>query len=150
MKRRSIEGQTAIAQVGLALTCPTPIPAEALGIDDEGWFRILDKYWKAVEKSLDNFLADPPKPVQKSQDSRQGAETSEKVAKDSTPLTAPIKHVGDLLTRALNLKPPVTREELCVSMSINNPSEIKDLEAAWKTAQELSATKAKAPDIPFD
>lgn len=149
VKRRSIEGQTAIAQVGLALTCPTPIPAEALGIDGEGWFRILGKYWQAVEKSLDNFLANPPKPVQKPQDKQGKAETSETVGNDSTPITDPIKHVGDLLTRAGKLKPPIARDELCVGLNINDPKEIKDLEAAWKTAQELSATKAKQPDLPF-
>lgn len=143
VKRRSIEGQTAIAQVGLVLTCPNPIPAEALGIDDEAWFRILDKYWQAVEKSLDNFLTDPPKPVQKPQDKQGTAETSEKVSKVATPVTDPIQHKGDLLTRALKLTPPVARDELCVALNINDPSEIKDLEAAWKTAQELSKAKAK-------
>jgi len=150
VKRRSIEGQTAIAQVGNVLACPTPIPGEALGIDEEGWFRILGKYWQAIERSLDNFLADPPKPVQKPQDKSQGTAPSEKVTKDTTPLTDPIKHVGDLLTRAKNLKPPVARDELCVGLNINDPKEIKDLEAAWKTAQELSAAKVKLPDIPFD
>jgi len=149
VKRRSIEGQTAIAQVGLALTCPTPIPAEALGIDSEAWFRILDKYWQAVEKGLDNYLTDPPKPVQKPQDKQGTREKTETVSKDAPPVTDPIKHVGDLLTRSLKLKPPVTRDELCVGLSINDPKEIKDLEAAWKTVQGLSATKAKQPDLPF-
>lgn len=141
VKRRSIEGQTAIAQVGLALTCPTPIPAEALGIGDEGWFRILDKYWQAVEKSLDNFLTDPPEPVQKPQDKQGKPATSEKVSKDAPPITDPILHVGDLLTRAGKLKPPVSRGELCVGLNLNDPSEIKDLEAAWKTVQQLSKSK---------
>ena len=149
VKRRSIEGQTAIAQVGTVLTCPTPVPGEDLGIDEEGWKRILGKYWQAVEKSLDNFLADPPKPVQKPQDKQGTREKTETVSKDAPPVTDPIKHVGDLLTRSLKLKPPVTRDELCVGLSINDPKEIKDLEAAWKTVQGLSATKAKQPDLPF-
>jgi len=144
VKRRSIEGQTAIAQVGLVLTCPTPIPGEALGIDFDSWNRILDKYWKAVEKSLDNFLSER---VQKPQDANSAAAKTEKIAKDSTPTTDPIKHVGDLLTRSLKLTPPVTRLELVVALAVNDPSEIKDLEAAWKTAQELSASLAKEPDI---
>ena len=149
VKRRSIEGQTAIAQVGLALTCPTPIPGEALGIDDEGWFRILVKYWQAVERSLDNFLADPPKPVQKPQDKPQAAAKTEKVSKDAPPTTDPIKHVGDLLTRSLKLKPPVVRDDLCIALNVSDPSEIKDLEAAWKTTQELSAAEGRLPDLPF-
>ena len=140
VKRRSIEGQTAIAQVGLVLTCPTPVPGEALGIEhEEDWFRILGKYWKAIEKSLDNFLAEGG---QKPQDANPAAAKTEKVSKDSPPTTDPIKHVGDLLTRALKLKPPVTREDFIEALAINDPSEIKDLEAAWKTAQEISASRA--------
>jgi len=149
VKRRSIEGQTAIAQVGNVLACPTPIPGEALGIEEEGWFRILGKYWQAVEKSLDVFLAEPktqgpaPKPDQRAQDKQGKAETSEKVTKDTPPSTDPIKHVGDLLTRSLKLKPPVTREDICVGQNVNDPCELKDLEAAWKFAQAFSATKVQ-------
>jgi len=151
VKRRSIEGQTAIAQVGLALTCPTPIPGEALGIDEEGWFRILGKYWQAVEKSLDVFLAEPkaqepaPKRDQRAQDKQGTGSKTENVSKDAPPVTDPIKHVGDLLTRALKLKPPVTRDEIVEVCSVNDPKEIKDLEDAWKKAQELSASKSKKP-----
>jgi len=149
VKRQSIEGQTAIAQVGNVLACPTPIPGEALGIDEEGWFRILDKYWQAVERSLDVFLARPkvqepaPKREQRAQDKQGTAAKPAAVSKDTTPITDPIKHVGDLLTRSLKLKPPVTRDELCVGVNVNDPKEIKDLEAAWKTAQELSASKVQ-------
>lgn len=147
VKRRSIEGQTAIAQVGIVLTCPTPIPGEALGIDFDSWNRILEKYWKAVEKSLDNFLSET---IQKPQDANPAAAKTEKVSQHSTPVTDPIKNVGDLLTRASKLTPPITRYELVVALAVNDPSEIKDLEAAWKTAQEISATNAKLPDIPFE
>jgi hypothetical protein len=154
VKRRSIEGQTSVAQVGQVLTCPTPIPGEDLGIDEEDWKRILGKYWKAVEKGLDNYLADPPqrpkqssgtapKAHEKAQDSKPGAEKADKVSKDQGTGQDPIKHVGDLLTRSTKLKPPVTREELCVAMSVNEPSEIQDLDGAWKKAQEISATKVQ-------
>jgi len=139
VKRRSIEGQTAIAQVGLVLACPTPIPGEALGIDQEGWFRILEKYWQAVEKSLDGFLAEP---VQKPQGVNLPAAKTEKVGKDSKPPSDPIKHVGELFGRAQKLDPPVTRDDLINAMSVNNVSEIKDLEAAWKTAQEISTKRS--------
>jgi len=158
VKRRSIEGQTAIAQVGAVLSCPNPIPGEALGIDEEGWFRILDKYWLAVERSLDVFLAEPkaqepaPKRDQRAQDTQgKGSKAAAVVSHDihnppvekKNPPPDPVKHVGDLLTRSLKLKPPVTRDELCVGVNVNDPKEIKDLEAAWKTAQELSASKVQ-------
>jgi len=155
VKRRSNEGQTAIAQVGNALTCPTPIPGEDLGIDEEGWARILGKYWQAVEKSLDAFLAQPkgtepaPGPDQRAQGANPEGAKTDQVPKGKTPASDPIKHVGDLLTRCLKLKPPIARDELCVGLNINDQKEITDLEAAWKTAQQLSATKANLPDIPF-
>ncbi|MBA7618482.1 hypothetical protein ES703_25809 [subsurface metagenome] len=149
VKRRSIEGQTAVAQVGLVLTSPTPIPGEDLGIDEDDWKRILGKYWQAVEKSLDNFLAPQPaktaaaplKPDQRPQDSKQAAEKPAAVAKDTPPVTDPIKHVGDLLTRAGKLAPPVTRADFVELLSINDPKEITDLEDAWKKAQELSVSR---------
>jgi len=54
----------------------------------------------------------------------------------------PIKHTGDLLTRAGELEPPIKRFELCEALSVRDPKEIKDLEAAWVMAQELSTQKA--------
>jgi len=159
VKRRSIEGQTAIAQVGNVLTCPIPIPNEALGIDDKAWFRILDKYWQAIERSLDNFLADPkktqesaPKPADKSQDKQGKADKTEKVGKPppppppekraSDPITDPIKHVGDLFGRAQKLDPPITREDLVVAMNVQDVSQIMNLETAWETAQNMSKSRA--------
>ena len=114
---------------------------EGVGIDVETFKRLEVKYWQAVEKGLDNYLTDPPKPVQKPQDKKQAAQTSEKVSKDAPPITDPIKHIGDLLTRAGKLTPPISKDELCVGLSVNDQSEITDLEAAWKTAQELSKAK---------
>ncbi len=152
VKRRSIEGQTAVAQVGTVLTCPTPIPGEDLGIDEDGWKRILGKYWQAVEKGLDNYLTDPPKtqvakppqekPPKAAQKPQDGQGKAEKPAAVSTD-EEPIKHAGDLLTRALKLKPPVTRDELMVALAVNDPKNITDLAAAWKTALEISASKGK-------
>ncbi len=156
VKRRSIEGQTAIAQVGTVLTSPTPVPGEDLGIDEEGWTRILGKYWTAVEKGLDNYLADPPitqakkptddKPLKRDQgpqDRQQAADKDAAVSKDALPVTGsePVKHVGDLLTRATKLDPPVTRSDFLEVLAINDPKEITDLEGAWKKALELSASR---------
>jgi len=149
VKRRSIEGQTAIAQVGTVLTGPTPIPGEDLGIDEDGWKRILGKYWQGIERGLDNYLAPqpaktttaPPKPDQRPQGDQQGAEKETAVSNDAPPPGGPIKHVGDLLTRATKLDPPVTRLDFQEVLSINDPKEITDLEGAWKTAQELSAAR---------
>ena len=156
MKRRSIEGQTSVAQVGsLVLAVVQGSSMEGVGIDAETFKRLEGKYWQAVERGLDNYLATPPKTqaakssqgtaskaADKPQDTKPGAQAADKVSKDPPPITDPIKHVGALLTRSLKLKPPVTRDELCVAVNVNDPKEIKDLEAAWKTAQELSVSKA--------
>lgn len=150
VKRRSIEGQTAVAQVGVLLTSPTPIPGEDLGIDEEGWKRILGKYWQAIEKGLTNYLA--PSPIKKTrepasnasqgpQDKQQAAEGPVEVAKGTPPVTDPIKHVGDLLTRGLKLVPPITRGDFLEFLELNDPKEITDLEGAWKKALEVSASR---------
>jgi hypothetical protein len=47
------------------------------------------------------------------------------------------------MTRAGKLKPPVSPKEITSALGINDPKEIKDLEAAWKKAQEISAAKFK-------
>ncbi len=149
VKRRSIEGQTAIAQVGTVLTCPTPVPGEDLGIDEEVWKRILGKYWQAVEKSLDNFLAQPkaqgpmPEPDQRAQGRQGKAAKTDKVSKDQPPIMDPIKHVGDLFGRAQKLEPPITRADLVIAMNVQDVSEITDLEAAWEIAQEISKSRAE-------
>jgi len=152
VKRRSIEGQTSVAQVGTVLTCPTPIPGEDLGIDEETWTRILGKYWQAVERGLDNYLAPQPakttpppasKAHQGHQDSQQATGGPTDVSNDAPPTGDPIKHAGDLLTRSAKLKPPVTREDFIAALGVSDPKEIADLQAAWKTAQEISASRRK-------
>jgi len=150
VKRRSIEGQTAIAQVGLALTCPTPLDGDALGLDEEAWSRVLGKYWRAVEKSLDNFLAEPAKRAtattaktdQRAQDTSHAAAKTETVSKDKEPPADPVKHVGDLLTRAGKLKPPVNPAEVAEACGVTRTDEIKDLEDCWTKVQEFSKKKA--------
>lgn len=148
VKRRSIEGQTSVAQVGsLVLAVVQGASMEGVGIDAEVFKRLEGKYWQAVERGLDNYLATPPKRDQRAQDkqgkgSKAAAVVSHDIDNPPVPIKDPIKHVGDLLTRAKDLKPPVTRDELCVAVNVNDPKEIKDLEAAWKTAQELSVSKA--------
>lgn len=162
VKRLSIEGQTSVAQVGERLGDILKVPSAEWprhGLDEVTWKRVLAKYWKAVEKGLDNYLAEPAprqaakpaaagpgKPAQGPQERQGTAGTSAAVSKDNQPPSDPVKHVGDLLTRAGKLKPPVTREDLVVALGIHDPKEIKDLEAAWKKAQEISAKKAKPAD----
>ena len=140
VKRRSIEGQTAMAQVGNALTCPTPIPGEDLGLEVEAWSRILGKYWQAVERSLDTFLSGtsgagqtPPEARQTTQDANPGDQKGNKVSKPPPPpLAKAIEHVGDFMTRCSHLDPPISRAEVCTIFSVKDPAEIKDLNAAWK------------------
>lgn len=153
VKRRSIEGQTAVAQVGALLTSPSDVNLEELALDAETWSRILGKYWKAVEKGLDNYLADPPpqaakttqasasKPRQAAQDKRRAAPPSDKVSEDKSPPADPVKHVGDLLTRAN--KVGVTPAEVGSVCGVTKPAEIKDLDEAWKKVQEFAKSKGK-------
>jgi len=145
VKRRSIEGQTAVAQVG-ALLMGKDVDGESLGIDEDTWFRILGKYWKAVEKGLDNYLegttpvAPIPRPlqggpdnagkaVQKTQGGQQGGLLPEKVSEDGDVNEAPVKHVGDLLTRANNIG--VSRAEVTEVLGME-AKDVGDLNEAWK------------------
>jgi hypothetical protein len=170
VKRVSIEGQTSIAQVGAAMIANVISPNA--GLTEEDWKRIFEKYWRAVEKGLDNYLAESPlkvfqqnasfgpvkQNVQKPAMARpsnptvtplKGQQPPAKAAPvaKATPapaaMPAPIQHVGDLLTRSAKLNPPVSREILCVALNVNDPKEIKDLELAWQTAQQISASKSK-------
>lgn len=151
VKRLSIEGQTAIAQVGTVLTCPTPVPGEDLGIDEASWKRILAKYWRAVEKGLDNYLAAPPpsqaakptqaaasKPDQKPPGGQQAAPKSDKV-KDQPTAADPVKHVGDLLTRANKIH--MTPTDVSILCEVNRPDEITDLDKAWEKILKHAASK---------
>jgi hypothetical protein len=102
VKRRSIEGQKAMEQIGQILITPTSVSPEILGLEEDDLKRIVEKYWKAVEKALDNYLAtDKPAvfehaPTQdKSSQGKQGTATKKEAVSNG-----PIKHVGDLLTRA--------------------------------------------------
>lgn len=145
VKRVSIEGQSAISQVGHLLTCSNPVDPEALAIDPEDLRRIVEKYWKAVERGLDNYLAqDAQKTIQKPQDKRETADTPKADKKPQSTGDTPIKHHGDLLTRASKLDPPVTKDNFLVAYSVNDISEIKDLDEAWRYAQNASREIAQA------
>lgn len=165
VKRRSIEGQTAVAAVGNVLTCSMPIPGENLGIDEAAWKRILAKYWKAVEKGLDNYLnddkalartlgnfphidrpiqKDTSKPAQKPQDKQQTAPTPAAVVNDTPPPDDPIKHVGDLLTRANKIG--VNPAGVAEALGIEKVQAVGNLEEAWKKVQEYA--KKKEPNKP--
>lgn len=153
-KRVSIEGQTAVAQVGAALISPWAF--DKAGITEEDWKRIVGKYWKAVEKGLDNYLAAPkpaaPAPAarQTPQGQRQPTEKPDQVSSDQASAEASFKNLGELLTAAAKLKPPVTRAEILGACHATEPSQL-DLKEAWKKAQAISAgkadsEKARSPD----
>ena len=148
VKRRSIEGQTMAAQVGaIVLAVVQGASMEGVGIDAETFKRLEGKYWQVVEKGLDNYLAQPkaqepaPKRDQRAQDKSQASSKTEKVSKDAPPVTDPIKHVGDLLTRAGKLKPSVNPAEVATACGVTRTDEIKDLEECWKKVQEFSVSK---------
>ncbi|MFA5429864.1 MAG: hypothetical protein WC329_01740 [Candidatus Omnitrophota bacterium] len=176
-KRVSIEGQTMVAQVGALLVKRIGGVEEfdQIGLKGEDWNRILAKYWKAVEKGLDNYLAAPktdplaktfrdnpnlggsrpnnppvvkptpetsgnaPGKPQVKQDAPPTAFPDERDAPAEKPQGNPIKNAGDLLTRASKLDPPVMRAEILKGFQISSPTEIGDLEGAWKKIQDVSA-----------
>lgn len=144
VKRRSIEGQVAMDQVGALLRCDASVDTEALAINAEDLKRIVGKYWKVVELMLDNYLEPPKdvqKPVQKPPGPRQKADTPKADTKDPPTGDTPIKHAGDLMARASKLDPPVSRAEILEGLSLGDKEEIQDLEKAWIDVQAISASK---------
>ncbi len=157
VKRVSIEGQTAVAQVGaLVLAIVQGAKLEGVGLDLDTFKRVEAKYWKAVEKGLDNFLAAPktqPRPApgpgttsSKAQDGQGAAQKPAQVSTGQATEQAPeFKNIGQVFTAAGKLKPPVTSAELLKAFSAKEPSQL-DLKATWKKAQEISAGKKKPAD----
>ncbi len=145
-KRVSIEGQTSVAQVGALLAVGANF--EKAGLTPEAWGRILLKYWKAVEKGLDNYLAEPkapaPKPDQRPQNQKSAPEKPTQVSKDTETENGAFKNFGEVLTRASKLKPPVTRAELMKTLELTEGQSPTDLAAAWSKAEELSFAKHEA------
>jgi len=146
VKRRSIEGQTAIAQVGNLLSSEHEIPGEALGVDPETLKRILALYWEAIEKSLVNYLEGPimPKhratnPDQRGQATKPGAESTGK-ATDEKANGSPLKHVGQLLTKAHN-QFKINPAQVGEILGVEKLTDITDLEGAWK---QIKKSQAKA------
>jgi hypothetical protein len=148
-ERISVEGQTAINQVGEWLRDPN-----WRGLDNEAKERILEKYWQAVEKSLDAFLAakpivlkETPEPATrsanapvKSQDAKITAVTDVKVSKTPPPTWTPLKNVGELLTRAAKFN--VMKADVMIILSVKNTTEIKDLDGSWNI---IAASKKLSP-----
>lgn len=154
-KRVSIEGQTAVAQVGERLGDILKVPPAEwprFGLDEATWKRVLAKYWKAVEKGLDNYLAPTPtvskpasapgSPSRKAQDGQGTAQPPAQVSSDQGKAEAPsFKNFGELLTRANKLSPPVSRAELMGALGLKEGSPAPNLAEAWKKAQAISAGK---------
>ena len=168
VKRRSIEGQTAISQVMAILLCDRPLDKEkclsfgedtGLGIAEEDLKRVVKKTWQAVERQLDNYLAGAPTSAspqtarQTHQDDRQPTRSRKKepedkgngqgASQDTAEAVVDIKHAGDLLTHAGKLEPPVTRAEILEIMSVNDPQEITDLAGAWKSITSYHARRER-------
>lgn len=146
VKRRSIEGQHSITEVGLWLREPN-----WRGLDDDRKGRIVEKYWKAIEKGLDNYLDDPQKPAapapaprQTAQDKRQAAEKPDKVSSQAATGAPVFKNFGEVLTRASKLKPSVSRAELLTALNLKEGQTPPDLNEAWSKAEELSLAKHEA------
>ncbi len=124
----------AIEQIGRLLNAPH----ERLNITPEDWRRIEEKYWQIIEKGLDACLKE-----------KVEIKAAEPVMPRPKPITTtpppiriiPIKNLGDLLSRSLKLKPPVTRTELFQALHITDGNQIKDLEAAWDKARMLNVVK---------
>lgn len=162
VKRRSIEAQASMNQVGRLLTSPTEVTLEEMCLTPEDWTRILGKYWKLVEQGFDNYVEKPPQekpPItsDKPQGQRQRSSSAKSVSKDGPPSKDPIKHIGDLFTRASKLDPAVTPAEVQTAMGLNpgEPIDESKFEEAWERAQGISEAKKnqaavqEAEQLPF-
>ena len=124
LKARSIEATVAVKEIGMILRGDKDVLQ--LSIDQESFTKISDKYWKAINTMLDNYLKAPQKPPV-----RQPAV--------SAPVSdGLIKNVGDLLTRASKLNPPKTKADVLSILSLGQMSEIPNLNAAWKVVQGVN------------
>ena len=154
VKRRSIEGQTAISQVGEFLREPQALTRT---LTEEQMTRILAKYWLAVEKSLDNFLADTPKtnapkptaasaprPDQRPPAAQGRAPEGKAGGNIEEPIIDPVLHIGDLLTRANKIG--VNPGEVAIVCKVTVPNQITDLNAAWVKIQAHAKEKADPND----
>jgi len=156
VKRRSIEGQTAMSQVGqLVLAIAQGATVEGVGLDQETFKRLEAKYWQGVEKGLDNYLTQPQpakrttgttsKPDQRPPGQQQAAPKSEAVSKDPPTNPDPVKNVGDLLTRANKVGVnPAKVGEIC---GVQDVKDLKDLDECWTKVQAKVAESKK--DLPF-
>ena len=160
-ERVSIEGQTAIAQVGEMMRSTVSVPS--VGLSQEEYEKLLKKYWKAVEKGLDAYLAAKPLEIKapppaavpanapgKPQDGQGTGQKPAAVSSVAPPPNAPpaaneppavFENIGKLLTAAGKLKPPVTRAELLQVYRVTDPAQIKDLAEAWRKVQDISKAK---------
>jgi hypothetical protein len=163
-ERISIEGQTAINQIGLVLFNPAhdKMPQSFIQLNEAERTRLIEKYWKAVEKALDAYLAAKPLEIKapppaavpantpgKAQDGQGKDQKPAAVSSVTTPPDAPpaaneppvFENIGKLLTAAGKLKPPVTRAELLQVYKVTDPAQIKDLGDAWRKVQDISKAK---------
>ncbi len=138
MERRSIEAQTAFNGI-IALMASAP--------EDEDLKAVYKKALRWANNRLDDTMTPWVMPVAATPPTGQAlSSTSHKqappVAEDTNAfLNSPIKHRGDLFKRASMLKPPLTPDDLVVNLELNKPEDITDLEAAWKMAQQISASR---------
>lgn len=155
IERRSIEGQTGAKEIGQLLHWVVQgNTLEGCGVDIDAFQRLQGKYWQAVEKMVDNFLENRNRPAptrqkapDKPQDAKPGPTPAEPVSKDpdkpsgASEGPATFKNVGELLTAAAKLDPPVTRAEVFEINSVNDPKEITDLAGAWDTVLKYHASR---------
>jgi hypothetical protein len=156
VKRRSIEGQTAVAQVGEWLRNPN---AMTNTLTKEQCDRIVAKYWKAVEMGLDNYLAIPaaaPKrsaapnvgnAAERPQGGQDGPAKTEPVKKPVQPPADPVKNFGDLLTRAN--KKGLSPRDVATILHVTEVKDITDLNKAWSDIEKHLAKSEEVTEASF-
>jgi hypothetical protein len=157
VKRRSIEGQTSVAQVGEWLRNPNALTNT---LSKEQCDRIVGKYWKAVERGLDNYLADPSvrpttkppadsasKTTQRSQEGQGGAsKPAAAPIVQKTPVD-PVKNLGDLLTRAK--KKGYMPADVARILGIAECRDIVDLNDAWAKVEKHTPKTEEVTEASF-
>lgn len=104
---------------------------------DERLSKLILKALDWCERKID--YRPPPKPepakpaVAKAAEPHQTTQDKQGSIDKPEPAESPIKHAGDLLTRASKLEPAIGAGEVLTILSINDMKEITDLQAAWSS-----------------
>jgi hypothetical protein len=98
------------------------------------------KYWQALDKMLDAYLDKKPAPALEVKTPEPATKAKSTLEVKTSPVENKFVNIGQVLTKALKLVPPVNPHELTQALG-GELKDITDYDAAWQKAQEISAQK---------